>query len=187
MNKNFLRLTLILFVICAISTALVVAAYDYTNGIIADRAAAKVAESYRQVLPQAGKLEKLPVPANSPIKEIYRSTKDSKTNGFVYTVAPKGYAGEITIMVGIENPSLKITGVKVLSQQETPGLGSKCTEPAFLDQFLNKDLHNLLNVSKNAKQASEIQAITSSTITSKAVVSGINLASSHLRENNLDK
>ena len=67
MNKNFLRLTFILFVICAISTALVVAAYDYTNGIIADRAAAKVAEGYKQVLPQAGKLEKLPVPANSPI------------------------------------------------------------------------------------------------------------------------
>ena len=86
MNKNFLRLTFILFVICAISTALVVAAYDYTNGIIADRAAANVAEGYKQVLPQAGKLEKLPVPANSPIKEIYRSTKDSKTNGFVYFV-----------------------------------------------------------------------------------------------------
>ena len=187
MNKNFLRLTFILFVICAISTALVVAAYDYTNGIIADRAAAKVAEGYKQVLPQAGKLEKLPVPANSPIKEIYRSTKDSKTNGFVYTVAPKGYAGEITVMVGIENPSLKITGVKILSQQETPGLGSKCTEPAFLDQFLAKDLHNALSVSKNAKTPSEIQAITSSTITSKAVVSGINLVSKHLRENNLDK
>ena len=187
MNKNFLRLTFILFVICAISTALVVAAYDYTNGIIADRAAAKVAEGYKQVLPQAGKLEKLPVPANSPIKEIYRSTKDSKTNGFVYTVAPKGYAGEITVMVGIENPSLKITGVKILSQQETPGLGSKCTEPAFLDQFLAKDLHNALSVSKNVKNPSEIQAITSSTITSKAVVSGINLASKHLRENNLDK
>ncbi len=187
MNKNFLRLTFILFVICAISTALVVAAYDYTNGIIADRAAAKVAEGYKQVLPQAGKLEKLPVPASSPIKEIYRSTKDSKTNGFVYTVAPKGYAGEITVMVGIENPSLKITGVKILSQQETPGLGSKCTEPAFLDQFLAKDLHNALSVSKNVKNPSEIQAITSSTITSKAVVSGINLASKHLRENNLDK
>ena len=90
-------------------------------------------------------------------------------------------------MVGIENPSLKITGVKILSQQETPGLGSKCTEPAFLDQFLNKDLHNFLSVSKNAKQASEIQAITSSTITSKAVVSGINLVCTHISEHHPDK
>ena len=185
MNKSFLRLTFILFSICAISTALVAAAYDYTNGIIAERAAAKVAAGYKQVLPQAGKLEKLPVPENSPIKEIYRSTANSKVNGFVYTVAPKGYAGEINIMVGIENPSMKITGVKILSQQETPGLGSKCTEPAFLDQFLNKDLHNALSVSKNAKTSSEIQAITSSTITSKAVVSGINQVSTHMRENYL--
>ena len=88
-------------------------------------------------------------------------------------------------MVGIENPSMKITGVTILSQQETPGLGSKCTEPAFLDQFLNKDLHNALSVSKNAKTSSEIQAITSSTITSKAVVSGINQISTHMRENYL--
>ncbi|MGE4588038.1 MAG: RnfABCDGE type electron transport complex subunit G [Acidaminococcaceae bacterium] len=183
MSKNVFRLSFTLLSICVVCTALVVAAHDYTNSIIAEREAAKVAESYIQVFPQAGKLEKIPAPADSPIKEIYRSAKGSGFNGYIYTVAPKGYAGEITIMVGIEKPSMKITGVKILSQKETPGLGAKCTEPAFLDQFLSKDLHQPLVVSKDAQKPQEIQAITASTITSKAVVSGINIASAHFRAN----
>lgn len=181
MNKDMLRLSFLLFIICAISTALVAGAYDYTKEIIADRAATKVTESYKQVFPSADKLVKETAPANSPIKEIYRSTKDGADNGYIYTVAPKGYAGEILIMVGVETPSMRITGVKILSQQETPGLGAQCTEPFFLKQFDGKDLHKDLLVSKQAKAPQEIQAITASTITSKAVVSGINLASADVR------
>lgn len=182
MSKDIFRLSFLLFAICAISTALVTGAYEYTKDIIAERDAAKVAESYLQVFPEAGKLEKVDAPENSPIKEILRSAKGAGVNGYIYTVAPKGYAGEIKIMVGIEKPSMKITGVKILSQQETPGLGAKCTEPAFLNQFLSKELRQELVVSKDAKKPEEIQAITASTITSKAVVSGINLASAHFRE-----
>lgn len=182
MNKDLFRLSFLLLIICAISTALVAGAHDYTKGIIASRNAAQVTESYKQVFPQAGKLEKEASPSDSPIKEIYRSTKGDSINGYIYTVAPKGYGGEIVIMVAIENPSMRITGVKILSQQETPGLGAKCAEPSFLGQFTGKDLHNDLLVSKQAKASQEIQAITASTITSKAVVSGINLVSTHFRE-----
>ena len=182
MNKSFFRLTFLLFFICAASTALVAGAHNYTKNIIADRAAAQILEGYKQVLPAAGKLSKETGPTNSPIKEICRSTQGDKINGYIYTVAPKGYAGEVTIMVGIENPSMKITGVKILSQQETPGLGAKCTEPEFLNQFTDKDLHKNLIVSKNAKNSQEIQAITASTITSRAVVSGINAVSEHYSE-----
>ena len=185
MNKNIIRIALTLVIICAICTALVVGAHDYTGSIIAERDAAKVAESYKQVFPDAAKLEKVASPANSPIKEIYRSAKGAGFNGYIYTVAPKGYAGEITIMIGIEKPSMKITGVKILNQKETPGLGAKCTEPAFLNQFISKDLHQNLLVSKDAQKPQEIQAITASTITSKAVVTGINLVSEHYRENYL--
>ena len=56
---------------------------------------------------------------------------------------------------------------------------------AEVTQFLDKDLHKPLVVSKDAQKPQEIQAITASTITSKAVVSGINIASAHFRENYL--
>lgn len=85
-------------------------------------------------------------------------------------------------MLGIEYPSARISGVKILQQNETPGLGAKCTEPAFIDQFLGKDLSHDLTVSKNASQPQEIQAITASTITSKTVVKGINSARKHYQE-----
>lgn len=85
-------------------------------------------------------------------------------------------------MLGIEYPSARISGVKILQQNETPGLGAKCTEPAFIEQFTGKDLSQKLAVSKNAAQPQEVQAITASTITSKAVVTGINAARKHYQK-----
>lgn len=52
MNKNIIRFSLTLLIICAVCTALVVAAHDYTKTIIAEREAAKIAESYQQVFPK---------------------------------------------------------------------------------------------------------------------------------------
>lgn len=184
-SKDFLRLPLTLLIICAVCTALVVAAHDYTAGIIASRQAAEIDAAYKQIFPELGKLEKISAPPDSPIREVHRSARSSGFNGYIYTVAPKGYAGEISLMVGIAYPSMKITGVRILSQKETPGLGAKCTEPAFLDQFTGKDLHRNLEVSKKAGSPQEIEAITASTITSRAIVDGINLASAHFRSNYL--
>ena len=106
------------------------------------------------------------------------------TGGWQYLLITfaDSYSGKVVIMLGIEYPSARISGVKILQQNETPGLGAKCTEPAFIDQFLGKDLSHDLTVSKNASQSQEIQAITASTITSKAVVKGINSARKHYQE-----
>ena len=54
-------------------------------------------------------------------------------------IAPEGYSGNIEIMVGVE-PAGTVTGVEILSQAETPGLGARITEPAFKDQFAGKSL-----------------------------------------------
>ena len=58
-SKDFLRLPLTLLIICAVCTALVVAAHDYTAGIIASRQAAEIDAAYKQIFPELGKLEKV--------------------------------------------------------------------------------------------------------------------------------
>lgn len=181
MIKDILRLAAILLVICGIAAACVGTAYDQTQPLIDERKAAAVEAGYKQVLPAAGQLSDEAV-ADKHIIAIKCSQADGQTNGYIYTVTPDGYAGKITIMLGIEHPSSRISGVKILQQNETPGLGAKCTEPAFIEQFTGKDLRQQLTVSKNAAQPQEIQAITASTITSKAVVTGINAARSHYHE-----
>lgn len=181
MSKDILRLAAILLVICGIAAACVGTAHDQTAPLIEARKADAVREGYKQVLPDAGQLTDEPA-AGKHIVAVKRSETDGQTNGYIYTVNPDGYSGKVVIMLGIEYPSARISGVKILQQNETPGLGAKCTEPAFIDQFLGKELSHDLTVSKNASQPQEIQAITASTITSKAVVKGINSARKHYQE-----
>lgn len=181
MSKDILRLAAILLVICGIAAACVGTAHDQTAPLIEARKADAVREGYKQVLPDAGQLTDEPA-AGKHIVAVKRSETAGQTNGYIYTVNPDGYSGKVVIMLGIEYPSARISGVKILQQNETPGLGAKCTEPAFIDQFLGKELSHNLTVSKNASQPQEIQAITASTITSKAVVKGINSARKHYQE-----
>ena len=64
-----------------------------------------------------------------------------------------------------------IWNTKVLSQAETPGLGAKCVEPSFSDQFRNFDpAQKKLAVRKDG---GDVDAITASTITSRAYASGV--------------
>ena len=62
--------------------------------------------------------------------------KAGKTeDGYLVTVRTKGYVGDIVMDVAFDSSASRITEVQVVEQSETDGLGSKITEPEFLDQF----------------------------------------------------
>ena len=97
-------------------------------------------------------------------------------------MTPKGYAGLITTVVGINNEG-RVMDIKILSHSETPGLGAKAVEPAFAGQFKEK-LAPQLSVTKTPPESdSQIQAISGATITSSAVVNGVNTALNYWRAN----
>ena len=80
-----------------------------------------------------------------------------------------GYGGDITLMVGFKTDKKTVISYKVLAAAETPGLGMKLKTPEFADQFKGKDGSSL----KVKKDGGEIEAITSATITSRAVCRAI--------------
>ncbi len=87
-----------------------------------------------------------------------------------------GYGGDITLMVGFKTDKKTVISYKVLAAAETPGLGMKLKTPEFADQFKGKDGTSL----KVKKDGGEIEAITSATITSRAVCKAIADAQSKL-------
>ena len=87
-----------------------------------------------------------------------------------------GYGGNITLMVGFKKDKKTVISYKVLAASETPGLGMKLKTPEFADQFAGKDGRAL----KVKKDGGEIEAITSATITSRAVCKAIADAQSKL-------
>ena len=88
-----------------------------------------------------------------------------------------GYGGDITLMVGFKTDKKTVISYKVLAASETPGLGMKLKTPEFAGQFAGKDGLSL----KVKKDGGEIEAITSATITSRAVCRAIADAQSKLK------
>ena len=108
-------------------------------------------------------------------------------NGFVIETVTYGYAGEITMLIGVNNDG-KVTGLVVKEAHETPGLGNNAlTDHVFLSQFLNgdgafsvatagADAFSGATGESTSEDSSEVDAITGATVTSKAIIRCVNSA-----------
>jgi electron transport complex protein RnfG len=109
---------------------------------------------------------------------IYRATTGAADAlGFAVRVQAQGYGGTITMLVGLSTGLDELLGIEVVEQVETPGLGGNITDDSFKRQFVGLDAAEPIGWVKNVEPdpgANEIQAISGATITSKAVVSGMN-------------
>jgi electron transport complex protein RnfG len=179
MNET-LKLGLILFIITAISASVLAISNDITAPKIAEADRLKDKLAKEEILPQGDKFDSLDEnklkeiqDIDSNILEIYEGYNGNDVIGYTVKTKAKGYGGEIELMVGISTEG-KITGINILNHGETPGLGANATKSYFLDSFKNKSVENDLTASKDPKGDNEVQALTSATITTNAVVDGVN-------------
>jgi len=106
--------------------------------------------------------------------------------GFIYYLSPdgsyififegRGLWGMITGAITL-NPDLKtIENIKIVSQEETPGLGARIEEEGFLNQFKKKEVYPklVLALRKKATKINEIDAIAGASMTSNALINIIN-------------
>ena len=139
-------------------------------------AAAKNEAAIKEVLPEtAVNIEQERTVDMDGVTYTYNLAYDEPGNtvGCAINVSALGFGGPISIKVGFEVDGI-ICNTKVLSQAETPGLGAKCVEPAFSAQFKGWDpAQKDLAVKKDG---GDVDAITASTITSRAYADGLLLA-----------
>lgn len=100
--------------------------------------------------------------------EIYTIYTDGDKVGYAFLAVGKGYGGDIDILVGLED-EMTVKGVTIISQTETPGLGSRIAESSFTDRFKGQSIEDVALTRDGGK----IDAITSSTISSRAVVDAV--------------
>jgi electron transport complex protein RnfG len=123
--------------------------------------------------------EKVSVQADGKSLDAYRVLNAEGVQvGWAIQGEGGGYADMIRLIVGLSPDAAAITGIKVIYNQETPGLGNKITAPQFTGPFQGKSTSVPLSPAKNKKLdqlvGGEIQAITGATISSKAVCDIIN-------------
>ena len=169
-------MTLCLFVICLVCSALLAGVYALTADPIAAAAAAKNEAAIMEVLPDSAvKIEEVRTVEMDGQTYEYNLAYDEQGNtvGCAINVAPVGFGGPIAIKVGFDING-NIWNTKVLSQAETPGLGAKCVEPSFSAQF--KGFNPVEKKLAVKKDGGDVDAITASTITSRAYTDGLALA-----------
>ncbi len=105
----------------------------------------------------------------------FPTSKGGTFTGAAIEGSGKGYGGDVAVMVGIDAEG-RLTGIGIISHSETPGLGARCTEPAFRDQFAGMEW-------EDDKAVGDIDAISGATFTSVAVVTAINQATAAYRAN----
>ena len=175
-KSSFKNMTICLFAICLVCSALLAGVYALTAEPIAAAAAAKNEAAIKQVLPDAAvTIEEERTVEMDGVAYTYNLAYDEPGNtvGCAINVSSLGFGGPIAIKVGFDANGV-IWNAKVLSQSETPGLGAKCVEPAFSDQFKGFDpAQKKLTVKKDG---GDVDAITASTITSRAYSAALQTA-----------
>jgi len=146
--------------------------------ILGADAAQKLGDENRQM-----KIDRQYIEAGNKIYSVFQAKTDGQTDGWVVKASGQGYADKIELLVGVNAKAETITGLFILDQKETPGLGNKIMEPVWRSQFNNKATQQQLTAVKTkASAANEINAITGATISSKAVCDIVNQSLNNLRQ-----
>ncbi len=172
MSKHIVMPVVILVTICVIVGGLLA----ITNGLTADKIAQneieKTAKLISELLPETDKVNQI----ESENAQRYQCLDESGEEiGQVVVLSSKGYGGDISVMVGF-TADQTVAGIRILSSNETPGLGQKAGEPEFYEQYADKKVKSFIVVKSKPDSDEEISAISGATITSKAVTEAVNNA-----------
>jgi electron transport complex protein RnfG len=91
-----------------------------------------------------------------------------------------GYGGDVTVMTAVDFESGCIYGVRVTQHKETPGVGTRAMEPAYLNKYVKLAVKEDIKLKKNDGQ---IDAITGATRSSMAIADGVDRAAKFVLAN----
>lgn len=179
-SREILRMVVALFAISLVCSAILGAVNAVTKDKIAAIEAETRAAAMREVLPEAAAFTDVSAfltdefKAENAVTGIFEATAaDGSVAGYAVMAAPRGFGGEIVMIVGVGADGT-VTGVVITEMSETAGLGAKAGDPAFLSQYAGKD--GSISVVKGAAEENQISAITGATVTSRAVTEGVRAA-----------
>jgi electron transport complex protein RnfG len=181
-----LESTLINMILCLVLISVTMSAalgfvYLKTKGPIEVASKQKEIDAIKQVIPDFDSDPMANVTEKDGVK-VYMLSLQNKPAGFaIKTFTDRGFAGHIEIMAGFK-PDGTINNIVVLSHKETPGLGTKMTEPRFSSQFLGKNPEDF--TLKVKKDGGQVDAITAATVSSRAYCDAIQRAFNTLKSIN---
>ena len=187
MSNESIKNTISLTIITLIAGLLLGIVYEITKEPIAAEQQRAKEEAYKAVFAEADSFELV----NLDIAKVEANLADNgydvtvneamkvfdkagNAAGYVLTVTDhEGYGGDIQFAMGVRSDGT-VNGISFLSISETAGLGMKAAEEGFMKQFENKNVEKFQYTKNGASVEGDVDAISGATITTNAVVNGVN-------------
>ena len=109
-------------------------------------------------------------------QKVYLALIDGKPQGWVLPAGGMGFADRIEVLIGLDPAAETITGLWVLDQKETPGLGDLIRDEDFRGRFIGKSTGEHIEAKSEPKRSNEILALSGATISSQSVAKIVNEA-----------
>lgn len=175
-------MVVVLAVIAMVSSGILSVVYGTTSVIIEENAARALESSVYEVLPGATKVDIIrrsadDLGADDPqeMREaearttlIYQGINDQdQVLGWAFVGEANGYGGVIRILVGVDEATDQILGIKVLAHSETPGLGDRIEGESFRSRFVGKTVEDPISIGQ------DIDNLTGATVSSRAAADAV--------------
>lgn len=180
--KKFVRESWLIVLLGGMFAVLLAAAQTSLSPRIQANAQAALNQAIAAVVPNVASTQTVDVPGYQ--RAVYRCLDaEGQLAGYAVDAVGNGFADKIRLVAGLSADLTQITGIKVIENIETPGLGNKISEQQWAGQFQGLDATRPTAVTKKQPVAgqNEIQAITGATISSQAVTSIVNEAFEQVR------
>ena len=152
---------IVLVAICLVASFLLAGVYQLTAPVIAEITEKTNSEARLAVLPEGNSFTQITdVDLVNGVNDVYKADNGA---GIVCSTSFNGFGGAVKLMIGVSADG-QVTGVQVLEQSETPGVGSNALTTSYLEQF------------NGQSDAAAVDFYSGATFTSKAVRNGVSAA-----------
>lgn len=158
--RDFVIPTLVLTVICLVISAALSLTNSFADPVIKENDRRATQEAIKEVLPEGDTFDESGAALPADVTNLYTAKNGA---GTAVRLRVSGYGGKITMMVGVAKDQT-IAGIKILEQSETQGLGSRVMDGSYTGRFVGKS------------GPDEVDSIAGSTISSKALKKGVQIA-----------
>lgn len=175
MSKDIIKTALVLTLICAVAAVILALINMITAPSIERYEAQKTISALEEVSNgySIGELEEV---SDGYITGRYALTSNGKVSGYILKLSSNGYGGAMGIVASYDVNGI-ILGVKLVSDDETPGVGKKAENPGYMDKFISTgSATNPVPTSKAMLSEADAAAVSGASITftgiSKALAYG---------------
>ena len=167
--NEILKIIITLTLVTVIATTLLAMSYGITKPFIDKAKENNFQIQIKKIFPDSD--------SNRKVDSKFEVYSQNRLLGYAVLAYANGYSSQIELLIGVSTDS-KVAGVAVLSQSETPGLGTRITEQVFLQQFVGKSINELTL----SKYGGKIDGITGASVSSKAVVDTVKVTVEELHD-----